>query len=159
MSNNLKEIVPNLELCRKIPQGEFSDSLYVWRDLTPTFVCGIQGAITPETGWLTCKRRESDTNAIPAPITAEIIVKVENKTEEHYSPNKLLSMWLEQAEIFPKFHCPQCSAEITNPVAWGQGWDFDSAKCECGYDGDLNTITGYDPDGSVWQHVCEEEEE
>lgn len=160
MSNNLKKIAPNLEMCEKIPQGEFSDSLYVWKELTPAFVCGTQGAIEPKAEWCVCKRRESDTNAIPAPILAEIVVKVENKTKEHYSPNELLSMWLGQEGIYPKFHCPKCQAEITNPVIWGQGWDFDSAKCEqCGYDGDLNTITGHDPDGSVWQHECEEEEE
>lgn len=157
MKNNLKKIVPNLELCRKIPQGEFSDSLYVWKKLTPAFLCGTQGAIKPKADWFICKR-ENDTNAIPAPITAEIVVKVEGKTKEHYSANELLSLWLGQREDFPTFHCPKCGVEIIDSVNWGQGWDFDSAKCQvCGYRGDLKTITGLDQDGSVFQHVCEDE--
>ena len=60
----------------------------------------------------------------------------------------------------PVFHCPRCGAEIS-PVVWGCGWDYDSTAepCQnCGYEGYLETITGVDPDGTVWQWDYSEEE-
>ena len=54
--------------------------------------------------------------------------------------------------IEPKFTCPKCGSEITTAVVWGHGWDWDYANClECGYDGELDTMTGIDQDGSIYQ--------
>lgn len=53
----------------------------------------------------------------------------------------------------PTFHCPKCGAKL-GLVIWGGGWDWDytGEPCsECGYEGELDTMTGFDPDGSVWQ--------
>lgn len=51
-----------------------------------------------------------------------------------------------------KFHCTKCGARITAPVIWVYGWDWDQGTCDaCGYDGELDTMTGEDPDGSFWQ--------
>ncbi|MPN31378.1 hypothetical protein SDC9_178852 [bioreactor metagenome] len=51
----------------------------------------------------------------------------------------------------PEFRCPKCGAEIIAPM-WGCGIDWDYGHCDhCGYDGELDTMTGTDPDGSVWQ--------
>lgn len=50
-----------------------------------------------------------------------------------------------------KFTCPKCNAIIINPI-WGCGWDWDYGTCSiCGYDGELDTMTGIDPDGTTWQ--------
>ena len=60
----------------------------------------------------------------------------------------------------PVFHCPRCGAEISS-VVFGCGWDYDSTAkpCpNCKYDGSLETITGVDPDGTVWQLDYSEEE-
>lgn len=67
---------------------------------------------------------------------------------------------IEKEDSSPKFYCPKCKAEITNPVIWGQGWEQDDGDCEsCGYSGLLDTMTGHDPDGSVWQVNLEDDEE
>lgn len=61
----------------------------------------------------------------------------------------------------PVFHCPWCGLEIS-PVIWGCGWDRDSFGAHpcpnCKYDGYLETVTGEDPDGTVWQWDYSEEE-
>lgn len=58
-----------------------------------------------------------------------------------------------------KHHCPRCGAELTL-VIWGCMWDWDTAECpKCGYDGELDTMTGVDPDGSIWQTAKPEEDE
>lgn len=60
-----------------------------------------------------------------------------------------------------KFKCPRCGEEIPL-VIWGQGWDWDmpAHPCEhCGYDDYLDTMTGHDPDGSIYQVTKEEFDE
>ena len=52
-----------------------------------------------------------------------------------------------------KFICPRCGGELT-AVIWGCGWDWDytGEPCrKCGYQGELDTMTGTDPDGSIYQ--------
>ena len=61
----------------------------------------------------------------------------------------------------PKFSCPKCGAPISIAL-WGAGWDWDymvEPCSQCGYEGELNTMTGFDPDGSVWQDRKENYEE
>lgn len=50
-----------------------------------------------------------------------------------------------------KFNCPRCGDIIKLPI-WGCGWYYDHGKCDkCNYDGELDTMTGTDPDGTEWQ--------
>lgn len=70
-------------------------------------------------------------------------------------------MKLVKVEKKPEWKCPKCGHDIPL-VVWGQGWtwDFPVHPCEnCGYDGELDTITGNDPDGSVYQEIREEQDE
>lgn len=56
-----------------------------------------------------------------------------------------------------KHNCPRCGAAL-KAVIWGNLFDWDYADCpECGYSGELDTATGCDPDGSIWQMKREEE--
>lgn len=44
---------------------------------------------------------------------------------------------------------------------WGEGWDYDHAICPergCDYDVELDTITGHDPDGSIYIREREKDE-
>mgnify|MGYP003293333630 CR=1 FL=1 len=60
MSNNLEDLVPPLELCKKIPAGEFEDSVLAWMgnqtfeniivrdvDLSKTFTPSILKTVVP----------------------------------------------------------------------------------------------------------------
>jgi hypothetical protein len=58
----LENLVPPLELCKKIPAGAFADSALVWME-TRTGSCVVQARITSE--------------EIPAPTLAEIIVALD----------------------------------------------------------------------------------
>ena len=62
----------------------------------------------------------------------------------------------------PPFFCPKCKREIDVPIIWGCGWDRDSFGAHpcpnCGYDGYLETMTGEDEDGTVWQFDYSEPE-
>lgn len=62
----------------------------------------------------------------------------------------------------PPFFCPKCKREIDVPIVWGCGWGRDSFGAHpcpnCKYDGYLDTVTGEDPDGTVWQWDYSEEE-
>lgn len=55
-------------------------------------------------------------------------------------------------------HCPECGEELKQ-VIWGNMFDWDVADCpHCGFSGELDTMTGFDPDGDVWQIKKEEVE-
>lgn len=63
-----------------------------------------------------------------------------------------------EADIRPLGACPKCGSQLFR--MWGDGWDWDRAICpdrDCDYDKELDTMTGTDPDGSVWQWEKEEE--
>jgi len=63
-------------------------------------------------------------------------------------------------KTFPPSHCPQCGA-LLELYIWGNGWDWDLPvkPCpNCGYDDFLDTMTGTDPDGTVWQQEREDED-
>lgn len=56
------------------------------------------------------------------------------------------------ADVKPLGKCPKCGGQLLR--MWGYGWDWDHALCStrgCDYDVELDEMTGYDPDGSVWQ--------
>jgi hypothetical protein len=68
--SNLKDLVPDLELCKKIPAGEFEDSAFVWvvnGDYQPKFqiVDKRKYPFIPEDG----------ATLYPAPTTDEILAK------------------------------------------------------------------------------------
>lgn len=48
-------------------------------------------------------------------------------------------------------NCPKCGTPLWR--MWGEGWDYDHAMCPsrgCDYDLELDTITGHDPDGTIY---------
>ena len=61
--SNLESIVPPVELCKLIPDGEFRDSALVW--------CRVRGedAVCPRTQWVGV----GGTRPIPAPTLEEIL--------------------------------------------------------------------------------------
>jgi hypothetical protein len=55
--------------------------------------------------------------------------------------------------------CPKCGSRLWR--MWGEGWDYDHAICPrrgCDYDVELDTITGHDPDGSIYIRERPEDE-
>lgn len=70
--SNLENIVPPLDLCEKIPAGEFKDSALVW--------CRVRGED------VVCEREQwvgvDGTTPVPAPTTEEIIIDI-GKTHKH----------------------------------------------------------------------------
>ena len=64
----IKELVPSLELCKLIPQGEFEDSAFIWvnaMDNTPKVIC---------------RPWDKKSTAAPAPTTDEILDKCKDIT-------------------------------------------------------------------------------
>lgn len=84
--NNLKSIVPPLELCKQIPEGEFEDSALVWvYDDVVGFLCRTSGCeqIHKKEWQLEHNhprkiaiRRKSGHEIYPAPTLAEIVKKL-----------------------------------------------------------------------------------
>ena len=70
----LEDLVPPLDLCKQIPEGEFADSALVWNttvcDEEDGEICGVHERDDCES-WM----RE---NQIPAPTLAEIVDKLGN---------------------------------------------------------------------------------
>ena len=59
----------------------------------------------------------------------------------------------------PIFTCPKCGSHNMTEVMWGNLWDWDNGKClDCGYEGELDTDTGYSDDGIFQIHKEDEEE-
>ena len=84
--NNLKSIVPPLELCKQIPEGEFEDSALVWvYDDVVGFLCRTSGCeqIHKKEWQLDHNhprkiaiRRKSGHEIYPAPTLAEILESI-----------------------------------------------------------------------------------
>lgn len=83
--SELKDIVPPLELCKRIPAGKFEESVLVWKH-HEIFFRGID--IMDQTDRVTFRADEqndivstySSTRYYPAPTLAEILDELGNKT-------------------------------------------------------------------------------
>lgn len=68
--NTLENLVPSLELCKKIPAGEFKDSVLVWKERR-SFSCDDLVKIRePED--ISYKVESAEVNYFPAPTLEEI---------------------------------------------------------------------------------------
>ena len=65
---NFEDLVPPLELCKKIPQGEFADSIFIW-------VNGMDNE--PK---VICRPWDKKSTAAPAPTSDEILDKCKDIT-------------------------------------------------------------------------------
>lgn len=54
--------------------------------------------------------------------------------------------------------CPWCGEELHR--LWGSGWDYDHAACPCGYDKELQEMTGFEfgMSGRIYHNVYEEQD-
>lgn len=86
----LEELVPDLELCKRIPDGEFEDSAFCWRWVWQTgFICRESGC-QQHSGWVwqiekcnagrfqRCRARGEQ--IFPAPTLEEILKKLKIST-------------------------------------------------------------------------------
>lgn len=72
----IEELVPTLELCKRIPAGEFEDSAFCWIDVGHTCVLPID-VIPPERHqFIELRRYTIQGDEIPAPTLAEILKKL-----------------------------------------------------------------------------------
>ena len=71
---DLRELVPDFELCEKIPPGEFEDSVFGWRYYSPR--------IGLEPDWEVVPRAGNDVDC-PAPTLQEIMEKIEGSICVH----------------------------------------------------------------------------
>ncbi len=72
----LEKIVPSLELCKKIPAGEFKDSVLVWKERR-SFSCDDLVKIRePED--ISYKVESAEVNYFPAPTLEEIRLELRN---------------------------------------------------------------------------------
>lgn len=70
---NIEELVPSLELCKKIPEGEFADSVLCWVDKGCACVLP-DGVIPPERHpFVELRRYTVQGDEIPAPTATEIL--------------------------------------------------------------------------------------
>jgi hypothetical protein len=68
--NDLERLVPDIKLCKKIPEGKFADSALVWQARTDAI----------ELEWIVVPREQAEPmmRRIPAPTLAEISEALEN---------------------------------------------------------------------------------
>ena len=89
--NNLEDLVPNFELCNKIPNGYFEDSVFGWK-YTQNYVTGISE-------WEIVFRGVDNVDC-PAPTLQEIFVELAegDKIVESFNPllfwNDFLGGWI-----------------------------------------------------------------
>lgn len=77
--SKLEEIVPPLELCRKIPAGEFKDSVLVWRKRIGNISRDDRVKVRePED--ISYKNEFAEVNYFPAPTLAEIMAELPEGT-------------------------------------------------------------------------------
>ena len=69
--NTLESIVPSLELCKKIPVGEFKDSVLVWKERIGISRDARVKIREPED--LSYKVESAEVNYFPAPTLEEIL--------------------------------------------------------------------------------------
>lgn len=73
--SELKDIVPPLELCKRIPAGEFEKSVLVWRERIGNISRDDRIKIRePED--ISYKVESAEVNYFPAPTLAEILAKL-----------------------------------------------------------------------------------
>lgn len=89
---NLDDLVPPLDLCKRIPAGEFADSAFCWIDVGHTCVLPID-VIPPERHpFIELRRYTIQGDEIPAPTLAEILEKLPShyKVRMKYSRDEKL---------------------------------------------------------------------
>lgn len=67
---------------------------------------------------------------------------------------------LSESDVPPLGKCPICGSPVLR--IWGEGWDWDKAICSergCDYYKELDTMTGHDPDGTIYIMDKPEDEE
>ena len=67
--SNLENLVPALDLCKRIPAGEFADSALIWRDVN-----GVYQDVFPRDCGDSCDLVKPGAILAPAPTLEEIIV-------------------------------------------------------------------------------------
>ena len=91
----IEQLVPDLELCKQIPDGEFEDSAFCWRYVWQTgFICRKSGC-QQNAGWVwqveQCnagrlyRGRERGEQIFPAPTLQEIIEAI-NRMPDVFTP-------------------------------------------------------------------------
>lgn len=97
--SKLESIVPSLELCRKIPAGEFEDTVFAWR--YPTYDERNRRLLSKwhiiEVNWDAVKeyKKKYDERFFPAPTLDEILDELKDITEKpsvYYG--KLTKTWV-----------------------------------------------------------------
>lgn len=70
--SNLEKLVPPLELCKLIPEGEFKETVFIWME--------VEASATMEKTWSlmegTPYARNRTNRQIPAPTLEEILAKI-----------------------------------------------------------------------------------
>lgn len=87
----LEDLVPPLELCKKIPEGRFEDSVFVWVDYQPKFqiVDKRKYPFIPENG------------ATPAPTLQEIMEEISFFDDLRVATFRYMYHWtVEHEDIF-----------------------------------------------------------
>ena len=93
---DLTELVPPLELCKKIPDGEFEKSVFIWME--------VEASATMEKTWSlmqgTPYARQRPNRKIPAPTLQEIMEDLPH--DDAY--NDLLIGYSERVDKFTGWH-------------------------------------------------------
>ena len=80
--NTLEKIVPSLELCKKIPAGEFTDSALVWKERRGISCDDLVKIREPED--ISYKVESAEVNYFPAPTLEEIRWELRNLSVSVY---------------------------------------------------------------------------
>lgn len=73
---NLEDLVPPLELCKLIPQGEFEDSAFCWIDKGHSCVLPTDIIYPEPSPFIELRRYTIQGDEIPAPTLQEIMKKL-----------------------------------------------------------------------------------
>lgn len=113
--NTLESIVPSLELCKKIPVGEFKDSVLVWKERI-----GISRDARVKIGEpedLSYKVESAEVNYFPAPTLEEIRWELRNLSVTAYENTIVASCkidpesWITET-VFPDEHDADAALRI-----------------------------------------------
>lgn len=96
--SNLKSIVPPLELCKKIPAGEFEDTALVWKERTGNIFRDDRVKIRePED--ISYKVESAEVNYFPAPTAGEIMAKLDTPSLWHRGTGRWYCMCKEHVMV------------------------------------------------------------
>ena len=76
MSKEVESIVPNFDLCKLIPAGEFADSALVWRERIGNFSRDVYLKFRASDD-IYYKVESAEVNYFPAPTAGEIMAKLD----------------------------------------------------------------------------------